>query len=325
MEKAATGQIAVLGSGSWGTALAILLARQGSRVRLWGLEAQDILQAGENSRYLPGVPLPETLEVCVDLDQALLDLDTVLLAVPSVAFAQVLAQVHNHGGVRRVAWATKGLDHDHNQLLSDLVRQIWPDLRAMAVLSGPTFAMEVAKGLPSALNVASSDEAFAAYLCGCLNGPNFHAYPIADMIGVQVCGAVKNVIAIAAGIVGGMGYGANTRCALITRGLAEMNALGVAMGADEATFADLAGIGDLMLTATDDQSRNRRFGLALGRGALLDEAESAIGQVVEGRSTALRIDALCQDLGVSMPIVATLLRLFSGEITIADLESLWFV
>ena len=325
MHDVKKGTVAVLGSGSWGTALALLLSKNGCQVRLWGPEAQSILNAGENHPYHPGIPLLEHMQVCVDLEAAILGADAVLLAVPSVAFTDVVAQVKATGHTRSLAWATKGLDHTNAQLLSDALLAEWPEVAAMAVLSGPSFAAEVVAEKPSAINVGSNDQDYGRFWCDCLANDYFHAQYTDDIVGVQVGGAVKNVIAIAAGMVDGLGYGANARCALITQGLAEMRALGVALGANPDTFSDLAGIGDLMLTATDDQSRNRRFGLALGGGASLDAAESDIGQVVEGKVTAVSVQGLAKKHGAAMPMLEQLMPILTGESVLDQLPSDWFL
>ncbi len=325
MIQAQGATIAVLGSGSWGTALALLLAKNGAKVRLWGLEAAEIIKHGENQAYHPGIALLEHMQVCEQIEAALSGVDAVLLAVPSVAFADMVARVKAADQVRSLAWATKGFDHNKGQLLSELLLTQWPDIEGMAVLSGPSFAGEVIAKKPSAVNMAGSDKSLGQFWCDCLNNDYFHVRISNDIIGVQVGGAVKNVIAIAAGIVDGMGYGANARCALITQGLAEMQALGVAMGANPATFSDLAGIGDLMLTATDDQSRNRRFGLALGRGESPEQAEQGIGQVVEGKITAESVARLAAKYDVAMPMLGQLMSVLQGEIGLNQLPKGWFL
>lgn len=295
----------VIGAGSWGTALAILLAREGHPTVLWSRDAAQaaaMQTSRRNSRYLPAAEFPQNLQVSGDLSAALALPRDILIAVPSHAFRATLQNIQPHLSADvRVAWATKGFEHASGKLPHQVVREVLGD-RPGAVLSGPTFAREVGAGLPTAMTVASSDESFAKDLATNLSGPNFRAYTQSDILGVEVGGAVKNVIAIGSGIADGMGFGANTRVALITRGLAEMMRLGVKLGAQRETFMGLAGLGDLVLTCTDDQSRNRRFGMALGRGESADEAQSAIHQVVEGVPAARAVCAVARGVNVEMPI-----------------------
>jgi len=297
--------MAVIGAGSWGTALAIHLARAGHPVQLWGRDTAQIdsMQRGRrNTRYLPDTAFPNNLEVTADLSVALRGARDAIIVVPSHAFRSTLQDIAPHlQPATRIAWATKGFELSSGKLPHQVVREILPS-RPGAVLSGPTFAKEVGAGLPTALTVASRDENFSKQLALSLSGPNFRAYTQTDIMGVEVGGAVKNVIAIGSGIADGAGFGANTRVALITRGLAEMMRLGVKLGAARATFMGLAGLGDLVLTCTDDQSRNRRFGMALGRGESLAQAQAAIRQVVEGISAAQAVHAVAQRLTVDMPI-----------------------
>ncbi len=309
--------VAVLGAGAWGTALAILLGRHGHQVRLWGHLADEIKRlrrARENPVYLPGAAFPDTLAPTADLGAALAGADEILIVVPSHAFEAVLAQVAAiEPRPPRLAWATKGLaPGDPPRLLSEAARALFPEA-SLAVVSGPTFAMEVARGLPTAVTVASPDAGHAAWLAGLLHGDSFRAYTGQDLIGVQIGGAAKNVMAIAAGISDGLGFGANARAALITRGLAEITRLGLALGGRAETFMGLAGLGDLVLTCTDDQSRNRRLGLALARGEAMEEARRQIGQAVEGIAAARDIRRLARDEGVEMPITETVHQvLFEG-------------
>lgn len=298
--------IIVLGAGSWGTALAIQLCRAGGEVRLWGHESElmaDISAARCNERYLPGVPLPESLLLSSDLVTAMVDVQDVLIVVPSHAFRAVLTAVQPLlADGARVLWATKGLESGSGKLLHEVAQEVLGDGVPTAVVSGPTFAREVAEGLPTAVTVASTDAAFAADMAARLHSKTFRAYTSDDVPGVEVGGAVKNVLAIAAGIADGLGYGANARTALITRGLAEMMRLGQTLGGHRETFEGLAGLGDLVLTCTDDQSRNRRLGLALGKGVSLEDALAAIDQVVEGVQTAREVHDLALSQGVDMPI-----------------------
>jgi len=295
----------VVGAGSWGTALAILLAREGHPTQLWGRDATqlDAMRLGRsNQRYLPDVLFPDLLRVTAELKDALEDARDALIAVPSHAFRATLELIRPHlDPETRIAWATKGFELTTGMLPHQVVREVL-GARPGAVLSGPTFAREVGAGLPTAMTVASRDEHFAKELALSLSGPSFRAYTQTDIMGVEVGGAVKNVIAIGSGIADGMGFGANTRVALITRGLAEMMRLGVKHGAQRETFMGLAGLGDLVLTCTDDQSRNRRFGLALGRGESPAQAQSAIHQVVEGVAAARAVRDVAQRHAVEMPI-----------------------
>lgn len=298
--------ITVLGAGSWGTALAIQLCRAGGNVTLWGHDPAhmaELATARCNERYLPGIPLPDNLVLETNLAAALASVNDVLVVVPSHAFRAVLVSMQPYlGATARLMWATKGLESGSGKLLHEVAAEVLGDAIPTAVVSGPTFAREVAEGLPTAVTVSSSDAQFATDMATRLHSPTFRAYTGEDIIGVEIGGAVKNVLAIAAGIADGLGYGANARTALITRGLAEMMRLGEALGGQRETFMGLAGLGDLVLTATDDQSRNRRLGLALGRGQSLEAALAAIDQVVEGVQTAREVHDLALSRGVDMPI-----------------------
>lgn len=304
--------IGVLGAGSWGTALAVLLARNGTPVMLW---ARDPAQAAamqtqrSNGRYLPDIRFPNNLTVTADLAQALAQTEDLLLAVPSHSFRTTLRAIAPLlKPATRLAWASKGLEQGSRKLLHEICAEELGGTIAPAVISGPTFAREVAAGLPTAVTVASRDAAVAGFFATRLHGATFRAYTSDDVTGVELGGAVKNVLAIATGIADGIGFGANTRAALITRGLAEMMRLGAVMGGRPETFMGLAGLGDLVLTCTDDQSRNRRFGLALGRGAGLEQALQTIGQVVEGAKTAAEVHALARSHGIEMPITEQVYR-----------------
>ena len=327
MTETAAPDIAVLGAGSWGTALAILLARNGIPTRLW---ARDSAQAAtmesqrSNPRYLPDIPFPDGLAVTAELEQSLATADGVLVAVPSHSFRRTLRTIapllkpHT-----QLAWASKGLEEGSRKLLHQVCAEELGAALIPAVVSGPTFAREVATGLPTAVTVASRDSEVAAFFAARLHGTTFRAYTSDDVIGVELGGAVKNVLAIAAGIADGLGFGANTRAALITRGLAEMMRLGAVLGGQRETFMGLAGLGDLVLTCTDDQSRNRRLGLALGRGDALATALQAIGQVVEGVKTAAEVYELARGLEVEMPIAEQVYRvLHEGLAPPAAVEAL---
>lgn len=300
-------RIAVVGAGSWGTALAVQFARAQRSVILWGRDRDQIRVIGQtrrNERYLPDVELPERIAVTASLPEALSAADDVLIVVPSHAFRATLELIAATGvAVRGLAWATKGFELDTGLLPYQVVADVLATDLPTAVLAGPTFAREVGAGLPSALTIASQTESYALHLAETITTDSFRAYTSGDIVGVEVGGATKNVFAIGAGLSDGLGFGANTRIALVTRGLAEMTRLGLALGANKDTFMGLAGMGDLVLTCTDDQSRNRRFGLALARGATVEEARRAIGQVVEGYYGARSVRRVAERLGVDMPIV----------------------
>ncbi|WMQ74042.1 MAG: Glycerol-3-phosphate dehydrogenase [NAD(P)+] [Sodalis sp.] len=297
----------VIGAGSYGTALAITLARNGHEVLLWGHDPahiQALEEARCNQAFLPDMPFPPMLRLEVSLPTALAASRDVLIVVPSHVFGNVLTQLKPHlRQDARIVWATKGLEADTGRLLQEVAREVLGNEMPLAVVSGPTFAHELAAGLPTAIALAATDATFSADLQRLLHcGKSFRVYNNSDLIGVQLGGAVKNVIAIGAGISDGIGFGANARTALITRGLVEMSRLGVAMGAEPGTFMGMAGLGDLVLTCTDNQSRNRRFGMLLGQGAGVEEAQEKIGQVVEGYRNAKEVLALANRYGVEMPI-----------------------
>lgn len=298
--------VTVLGSGSWGTALAIQLARSGRHTRLWGRDRERLLAMGRarrNERYLAGGEFPPSLAIEPDLQAALQGARDVLVVVPSHAFRAVLGEIAPYlDPDMRLAWATKGLELDTGRLPHQVAHEILGPDRAVAVLSGPTFAREVGAGLPTAMTIASPDVAFAKALAQDLSSANFRAYTSTDITGVEIGGAVKNVLAVGAGLSDGLGFGANTRVALITRGLAEMMRLGVALGAQRETFMGLAGLGDLVLTCTDDQSRNRRFGLLLAAGTPAEQALREIGQVVEGYLAAKAVRTVATQAKVEMPL-----------------------
>ena len=298
--------IAVLGAGSWGTALAIQLARNGVRTLLWGRNSEAMAamaSSGSNERYLPGIKFPDGVIPTSDLEQALEQADETLIVIPSHAFRSILQTIAPLLKPEMpLAWATKGLEPGTRKLLHQVVAEEIPGHHPTAVISGPTFAREVAQGLPTAVTVASHNRDAANYFARRLHGATFRAYTSSDMIGVEIGGAAKNVLAIAAGIADGLGFGANARAAIITRGLAELMRLGATLGAHQETFMGLAGLGDLVLTCTDDQSRNRRVGLGLGKGGSLEEVIESIGQAVEGVKTTPEIHQLAIEHGVEMPI-----------------------
>ncbi len=264
----------------------------------------------ENVRYLPGINFPANLTACPDIEECLGDARDILLAVPSHGLRETLTTIRPLLGPRsRVCWATKGFELHSGKLPHQVAAEVLGSDRPVAVLSGPTFAKEVGAGLPTAMTVAANDEDFAQALAVALSGDKFRAYTSDDMIGVEVGGAIKNVLAIGAGMSDGLGFGANTRIALITRGLVEMTRLGVALGADQKTFMGLAGMGDLVLTCTDNLSRNRRMGLALAAGKTVAEAQEEIGQVVEGVLAAEAVKEVADEQQIEMPICQQVYRI----------------
>lgn len=297
---------AVLGAGSWGTALAMQLLRSDTPAALWGRNPEHVhamRQARCNQRFLPDVPFPEGLQLQHSLEDVVRAAHEVLIAVPSHAFVGIVRQIKPWLKPEQgICWASKGLEPGSGHFLHHAAGQCLGDRRPMAVITGPSFAKEVAAGLPTAVTVAGTDRAYCTRIAQALHGGNFRAYTSDDIVGAELGGSVKNVLAVATGISDGMGLGNNARAALITRGLAEMMRLGRALGAREQTLTGLAGMGDLVLTSTGDLSRNRRLGLALGAGMSVEEAVAEIGQVVEGVSTAEEVWRLAQRHQVEMPI-----------------------
>jgi glycerol-3-phosphate dehydrogenase (NAD(P)+) len=303
-------RIAILGAGAWGTALAAALARNGLAVTLWGRDVENlasIRDRRENARYLPGLELPEGIDATTDLGQAVGGSDAILYATPSHTFRALLRAVIDLDAAaaqaRPFLWACKGVEPDTHALMHEVVAAECVQAPPHGLVSGPSFAREVVAGLPTALTVASSDADFAGRAVTWFHGAGMRAYSNPDVVGVELGGALKNVLAIACGATDGLGFGANARAAVITRGLAELMRLGHAMGGLPQTFMGLAGMGDLVLTCTDDQSRNRRLGLALARGLSPEAACEEIGQAVEGLRTARAAKALAARYGVDMPIV----------------------
>ncbi len=278
----------------------------------------------QNERYLPNAAFPDNLEVESDIAKALQDVRDILVVVPSHAFRDLLQQIAPlRGPNTRIAWATKGFELGTGKLPHQVAEDVLGPTVPLAVLSGPTFAKEVGEGLPTAMTVASADAEFARDLAQSLSSHAFRAYTSSDITGVEVGGAVKNVLAIGAGISDGLGFGANTRVALINRGLVEMMRLGVALGAQRETFMGLAGMGDLVLTCTDDLSRNRRMGLMLAAGKSVAEAQRDIGQVVEGIQAARAVWQVARRQGVDMPITEQIYRiLHEGQSAASAVEAL---
>lgn len=312
---------AVLGAGSWGTALAVQLARNGVPTTLWGRTPQaivDMATTRHNARYLPDLELPAPLQLSAMLEPLVRDAGTILIAVPSHAFRDLLvAIVPWVAPGTGIAWATKGFDPGSGRFLHELVAQHLPGHPA-AVVTGPSFAREVAQGLPTALTVHSADAGFAQAMALQLHSPRFRAYTGNDVLGAELGGAMKNVLAVATGVADGMRMGLNARAGLITRGLAEMLRLGAALGSRAETLMGLAGLGDLVLTCTGDLSRNRRLGLALGQGTPLAQAVAAIGQVVESIETVDTVMKLADAHGVELPITALVQKVLHEELTPAE-------
>jgi glycerol-3-phosphate dehydrogenase (NAD(P)+) len=312
-------RVGVFGAGSWGTALAAQAARNGHVTTLWGRDREQVAamrKARRNLRYLPDLDLPDGLGFSADLDEAAVDADLLLVVVPSHAFPQILREL---APLRRegtgVAWATKGFELGSGRFLHEVADEFVGAGVPKAVVTGPSFAREVTAGLPTAVTVHSEDAAFAQRVADALHGPTFRVYTGADMLGAELGGAMKNVLAVATGIADGMQLGLNARAGLITRGLNEMLRLNQALGGRAETLMGLAGLGDLVLTCTGDLSRNRRLGLALGRGQGIEEAVKAIGQVVEAIQTADEVMRLAERHGLDLPICALVARVLHGDIT----------
>jgi len=308
------GPTAVIGAGSWGTALALLLARCQQDTLLWSGEpghAQAMAKSQSNEAYLPGIPLEPRITPSDNFEEAA-NASRLVLAVPSHAFRAVLTQLKEHLPRDKrcyICWGTKGFEPDSSLLLSDVFEEVMDENAVPAVVSGPSFAGEVARGLPSALTVAAANDDNACAVAAWFRDAQTRVYTSTDLRGVQLGGAIKNVMAIAAGISDGLGFGANARAALITRGLTELARLGEALGGRPETFMGLTGLGDLILTCTDDQSRNRRVGLAIGRGEDVTTALETIGQEAEGLNTARELFRKSQALDVEIPISEQVYRI----------------
>ena len=315
-------KIAVLGAGSWGTALAALMARHGHAVTLWGRDAAvaaAIDQQHENTRYLPGIALPDTLRATTDLTAAMQGADLVLVVVPSHAFTETLRQLAPlRPASAGVAWATKGFEPGSGRFLHEVAEDILGPSVPLAVVTGPSFAKEVTLGLPTAVTVHGDDAEFTQKVADVLHGPAFRAYTGNDMLGAELGGAMKNVLAVATGVADGMQLGLNARAGLITRGLNEMLRLAAAIGGRPETLMGLAGLGDLVLTSTGDLSRNRRLGLALGRGQSLQDAVREIGQVVESVQTADEVMRQADRHGIDLPISSAVRAVLHGDLSPAE-------
>jgi glycerol-3-phosphate dehydrogenase (NAD(P)+) len=314
--------ITVLGAGSWGTALAALVARHGYPTLIWGRNPEQIRtisEQHENTRYLPGINLPDTLRATTDFVASVKSADLLLVVTPSHAFTETLHALAEyrqpHCGV---SWATKGFEPGSGRFLHEVATEVLGGTVPLAVVTGPSFAKEVALGLPTAVTVHSDNDTFALEVAEALHGPAFRAYTGSDMLGAELGGAMKNVLAVATGIADGMSLGLNARAGLITRGLNEMLRLNMAIGGRAETLMGLAGLGDLVLTSTGDLSRNRRLGLALGKGQTIKEAVAAIGQVVESVQTVDEVMRLAERYRIELPISQLVQRVLHEEITPAE-------
>jgi glycerol-3-phosphate dehydrogenase (NAD(P)+) len=306
-------RIAVLGAGAWGTAISCVLAAR-LEVTLWARDAAQasiIASTRRNDRYLPGFDLPSTVKVTADLRDAVRDAKLLLAATPVAGLRELLKQLADGAPL---VWLCKGFEPDSGQLAHQIAAATLGDKARYGALSGPSFAEEVARGLPCALTLAARDAAFAREAAAMLHGGRMRVYYSADLVGVEIGGAVKNVMAIAAGISDGLGLGLNARAALITRGLAEIARLGIALGGQPETFMGLAGAGDLILTATGDLSRNRRVGLELARGRPLREVVAALGHVAEGVYSAKEAARIAKERGVEMPVTEAVSAVLEGRL-----------
>ena len=313
-------RLAVLGAGAWGTALGISLARR-HEVALWARDenqARELAVTRTNRRYLPEFTVPGSVRVSSDLRAALEACELVLIATPTAGLRSTLRRLHTAAPTKPLVWLCKGFEAESAQLPHQIAADEAPAAIACAALSGPSFASEIARGLPAALTLASSNAEFAARIARELHGPALRIYSSEDVIGVEVAGAVKNVMAIAAGISDGLGLGHNARAALITRGLAEITRLGLKLGGRLETFMGLAGAGDLILTCTGDLSRNRNVGLGLARKVELATVLRELGHVAEGVYTARAVDRLAREIGVDMPITRAVCRVMDGSIPARD-------
>lgn len=309
-------RISLLGAGAWGTALAIAFAARHA-VTLWSREedvAQDLLASRENRRFFPGYRLPDSVVVTTDFAQATAEAELLVIATPIAGLRPTVEHLKALGVVRPILWVCKGFEAGTGKLPHQVVAEVLGQKTVCGALSGPSFAEEVAAGQPTAIALAANDPAFAREAARQLHGSRLRIYANDDLIGVEVGGAVKNVLAIATGTCDGLGLGLNSRAALMTRGLAEIARLGMALGAQRETFMGLAGMGDLILTCTGDLSRNRRVGLALAENKSLLQILDELGHVAEGVYTAREVDRLARQLGVEMPISAAVAAVLDGRL-----------
>lgn len=311
--------IAILGAGAWGTALALSFSARHT-IALWGRETdlQQQLRETRQNPLLPGIHLPDSIAVIDEQAAALHKADLALIVTPTAGLRSCLQAVAANAPALPVIWACKGLEAGSSKLPHDIAAEELGAAHPVAVLTGPSFAQEVAAGLPGAVTLAGNSIEFAKHWAAQLHHSRLRIYAADDMIGAEVSGAVKNVLAIATGICDGMGFGLNARAALITRGLAEITRLGLALGGRRETFSGLAGVGDLILTCTGDLSRNRRVGLALAEGRDLDEILSSLGHVAEGVPTTREVAKRARELGVDMPITAAVDAVLSKQLSPRD-------
>lgn len=298
-------KIVVLGAGSWGTALSMVLCSKGHEVNLWMRnkeQYEDMVSTGRNNRYLPNITLPSSLNLYIDLESAVTGADAVLIAVSSQSVRGILKNIKPYlSGNEIIINSAKGLEKNTNLRISQIVSEELPD-NPFVVLSGPSHAEEVSDNIPTTVVAASKKKATAEFVQDLFITPSFRVYTNPDVIGVELGGSLKNVIAFGAGIADGLGFGDNAKAALITRGISEIARLGKAMGASISTFAGLSGIGDLIVTCTSMHSRNRRAGILIGKGKGLDETLAEIGMVVEGITTTKVAYELAKEYNVEMPI-----------------------
>lgn len=312
-------KIAVLAAGAWGTALALAFAAR-HPVTLWAREAdlvEEMQARRENLRFLPGFPFPDTLEITSDLQAAVQQAGLILVATPIAGLRPTVRALAAQGVRLPLLWVCKGFEAGSGKLPHQVVQEEMPGVPC-GVLSGPSFAQEVAGGQPTAITLAARDADFARAMAQELHGGHLRIYASDDLVGAEVGGAVKNILAIATGVCDGLQLGLNARAALVTRGLAEIARLGVALGARKETFMGLAGVGDLILTCTGDLSRNRRVGLGLAAGKSLEQVLADLGHVAEGVPTALEVDRLAARLGVDMPITAAVAAVLQGRVAVRD-------
>ena len=311
--------IAIIGSGSWGTALAFKFSLAGRKTLLWGRNKNclnKMIKNRENKKYLPNVKLPESLIIETCFEKCINEATYILVATPSHAFRHIISLLKKKlTKEHRICWGTKGFESQTGKLPHQIIEELLGTKNSMAVLSGPSFAVEVGRKLPTAVTIASNNKAFSQDLATSLSDEHFRAYTAEDIIGVEVGGATKNVVAIGAGISDGLGFGKNARIALINRGLAEMTRLGVELGASKETFMGLSGMGDLVLTCTSDISRNRQMGLALAKGKTIKEAQQDIQQVVEGLYAAEAVWKLANEIEIEMPICKAVYKILYKNIS----------
>lgn len=313
--------VGVIGAGSWGSALASTLASNGVEVSIFGRNHQDTIDMQnlkENKSFLPGIKLAEGIQSASNLDELLNRSDCILIAVPSHGFSDVLLQIKATNKARPIIWASKGVVPGTGGFFHDEIIKVFGQSLPHAFLGGPSFAKEVARGLPTAVVIASTDKVFASSMRDLFHQDVFRVYLSEDVIGAQIGGIVKNIIAVATGISDGIGFGANARAALITRGIAEMMRFGDILGADKETLMGLSGCGDLVLTCTDNQSRNRRFGLALAEGMTVDAAQDSVGQVVEAVFNAKELCQKASQFNIDMPITKHVNDIFQGKLGVHE-------